>query len=163
MAYTGVITNCLNALSDALVAAATALSITVDRANIVQAMAPMQPPNVVVCLPTIPFEQIVWGGTGNLKNDDFTAEVWINTQIQQEAVTAGGHPYGDATTPGLLTITSQVEDAIENAYATLLAADTRIVDVQLLNTMYTRKTDASVVSAVVRVKFTLRYFAGNRG
>lgn len=165
MAYSGMIADCFNAVSDLLEAAAVAGSIAVDPALVVQAVnALSETPNVQVSLPSIPYENMKWNGSGNQKDSHFICECWVNAQLDGSRATPGGHAFGDGTAPGLLTIAAQVEDAIENGYATLKAANIRVVDVQLLNTIYTRQVPGSTtVSAVVRVDFWLRYIAGSRG
>ena len=161
MGYSGVIADCFNTTETVLVAACTAGSIGVAQQLVVPAgPGPVEYPNLVVSVPTTPYERAKWSGIQNLKDSQLTFEIWVNTQLDASQATAGGTPYGSGTIPGLFVLAAEVENALEAAYTTLKASNAAVVDVQVLDTSYQRS--GNNVSAIVHLNFWIRYFAGQR-
>ncbi len=130
-----------------------------------QPMAGVQTPYVMIALPDEPYENDKWAGSSNLKDSLFKVRVIVVAELLKELTTPTGNPYGSETVTGLLTISDQVQDALENAYAALLAASTHVVDVTIGSTAHARigpTPDSRQVAAITLVTFRVRFFAGNR-
>jgi hypothetical protein len=144
---------------DAIVAACGS-TLAVDSARVFQAVAPeanAQLPFVVVRLPQQGKGTGDWGGTGNLRNNDFKVEVCLAAEIPSGIT----HPYGDASTPGILTLTDDLMNVLENAKAAFLASTPKLIDYQLTAESFT-KDDSRVGVSVLTLIFKTRFFAGQR-
>lgn len=150
------------AVVDVLRNAATAAQIAVDPKSIYQAQMPSantQLPAMAIRLPTQPYDSTDWGATQNIRNGVFKVEVGLMAAIPQDASVA--HPYGDATTPGILTLTDDVMNALENGKATFFAATGRLVDFAVTSSAFA-KEDSLTASATITVIFKTRFQAGSR-
>lgn len=117
-------------------------------------------PFIVVRLPQEPFKVSAWGGTGDTRNGTFIVDVDLCDEIRGND--ANGHPFGDATTPGLLTRIDQIQDALEAGRATILAASGKAYDLEMNTTAHLIPADAVMAAvATVRVAIKVRYRAGN--
>lgn len=157
---------CFNAVLQVIQAAAAAGTIGVDPNSIFQAAQPMAGialPYIAISLPSEPYENDSWGGTSNLKNGIFQVDVHVVGELRKEDTTPTGHPYGDINYYGILILSDLVQDALDQAYATLKAASPKVVDVFVATTIHGRNSaDARQIVSSTRVKFLIRFFAGQR-
>lgn len=147
---------------DVLRNAATATAIAVDPKSIYQAQMPTgnpQRPWMAIRLPTSPYDSTVWGASSNVRNGIFKVEVGLLADIPQDATNP--HPYGDATTPGILTLVDDVLNALENGRATFMAASPKLVDYAVTASAF-QKEDALTASATITIIFATRFTAGAR-
>lgn len=155
-----------NAVQDVIIAACTGGAIAVDPGKVFIEAEPQaggKLPQITIAMPQEPYEDDTWAGSDKLKNSIFKLYVFVVAELNVAATVPGGHPFGDATTPGLLTIADQVCDALDSAYSTLMAASPKNVDVANSSKVFTRNA-AGVRQVVTRitVTFKVRFFAGNR-
>lgn len=161
MAYSAKLFNAVLAI---VKAAATGGSITgVKATNVFIAALPQagrEKPFIVVRLPQEPFKSSSWGGTGDLRNGMFIVDV----DLCDELKTGQANPFGDdpTTSPGLLTRIDQLQDALENGRAAMLAASPKAYDLEMNTTAHLIPADAVTAAvATIRVAIKVRYRAGN--
>jgi hypothetical protein len=145
---------------DTLRAAGPAMSIPVDPARVFQANVPdmnAQNPTLAVRFPQGPYDTGSWAASSNKRNAIFIVEVGVIANLSSD----GSHPYGDATHPGILTLTADVKNALENDFNTFRAACPQMVDYQLTTTFYVSE-DVSIASATITINFAVRFPMGGR-
>lgn len=149
-----------SAVVDVLKSAGPSFSIPVDANRVFQVNMPEQNaqlPALAVRLPQNPYDVGKWATTGNKRDAVFTVEVGLICQLPSD----GTHPYGDDTHPGILTVSADIKNALENALATFRSATGTMVDFQTTSTMY-QSEEPGIASATIAITFLTRYIAGNR-
>ena len=148
-------------LLDSLIAAATASSISIDPASIFMEASPVgthQVPYLVVRLPS-DFEKSQWSASQNQRDSHFTAAVSLYANVPPD----GAHPFGDASTLGILNIFDQLHNAIDNARGALQTATSpnRLLDYQTQSSINWTE-DPATATITITIDFWFRYIAGSR-
>ncbi len=147
------------AVVDVLKAECAAFSIPVDPLRVYQANIPSsnnQLPAAVVRLPTN-HDESDWKTTGNKKDSIFKVEIRLGCEIPPD----GDHPYGDSTHPGILTLSADIKNAIENNITAFREASGQMVDFQTTSTVLVNEA-GTIGEIAITVAFIVRYVAGAR-
>ena len=155
------------AVVDVLKAAATAGSIgsgamALDPLKVFEAAVPQsggQLPLAVVRLPLQPYDSNKWVASGNFKDSLFKVEVALQCNVTLDGSVA--HPYGDGTTPGILTLSDDVMNALETAGSTFKAATAKLIDFSV-GAAAMQPDAAGTATTIFTITFQVRYVAGNR-
>lgn len=162
MSYAGYTALLYAAVVDVLKSAAPSLTPAVDPLRVFQVTgqeANAELPWIAARLP-IDYGNSTWVGTGNLQDNLYRVEVGVAAELIGDG--NGTHPYGDASTPGPLTLIDSVQDALENARATFLAATPRLVDYSVSAQAFQKQDGTRVVFGTITITFKVRFRAGNR-
>ena len=110
--------------------------------------------------PDKPYDSARWAGSGNRKESIFQVEVSVVAKITTDQSVA--NPYGDNTTPGILTYADDLQNVIDNARTAFLAAAPVLVDYETTTAYFQPEAPSDVASVTVLISFKLRYTAGSR-
>ena len=149
-------------LVDQITAGAPAFSTPIDAARVFMALVPQtnrQWPAICIMFPSQPYSTGAWATTGNKRDEKFIAQVGIAFQVAPDSA----HPYGDATTPGVLQLVTDVKNLLENGFNTFRAACGELVDYSISTSVF-QSLDASppLVTATMTIVFSVRVVAGAR-
>ncbi len=154
--------NLYASLVDQIKAGAPGFSIAVAPERVYMALVPasnQEYPVICIRFPQQPYDSGKWSATGNKRDGLFVAELGIICQIPDGL----NHPYGDASTPGILNLVTDIKNLLENAWATFKAAEPELVDYQFTTSMFQNEgAQPPLVSCTLTIAFITRFTAGNR-
>ena len=100
-----------------------------------------------------------WSASSFKRDAMFSVELGL--LFQYSPGVASGHPFGDGTTPGFLTLLRDIKNSLETSYQTFFAASQKLLTYDIISS-YGQTEAQSVISATIQIDFKARFFAGQR-